>query len=106
MAVQMTITLTDEEYADLVMQSEQRGKPIEVLVHEAIVLQKQTSSLSEHPMTEEEFTEYLYRKRIILHIPTGEPLTPEEDDDRERLAQIFASGKPASEMVIEDRGPR
>lgn len=33
------------------------------------------------------------------------PLTPEEQAECERLAQMFAGGKPLSEMVIEDRDP-
>jgi hypothetical protein len=30
---------------------------------------------------------------------------PEEQAERERLGQVFAGGKPMSEMIIEDRGP-
>ncbi len=32
-------------------------------------------------------------------------MSQEEQEERERLAQLFASDKSASEMVIEDRGP-
>jgi len=39
----------------------------------------------------------------MIYMPR--PLTPEEQTERERIAQIFAGGKPASEMVIEDQGP-
>lgn len=49
---------------------------------------------------------YLFSEGVIEHIPTGEPITPEEEAERERLALLFGQGKPVSEMVIEDRGPR
>ena len=39
----------------------------------------------------------------VIYMPR--PLTPEEQTKRERIAQIFACGKPASELVIEDRDP-
>ncbi len=51
-------------------------------------------------------TEFLYREEVIENIPTDEPDTPEEEAERQRLARLFGQGKPASEMVIEDRGPR
>ena len=51
-------------------------------------------------------TEFLYREAVIEDIPTDEPDTPEEEDERQRLARLFGQGKPASEMVVDDRGPR
>lgn len=51
-------------------------------------------------------TVFLYREEVIENIPTDEPDTPEEEAERQRLARLFGQGKPASEMVIEDRGPR
>ena len=57
------------------------------------------------PLTEQEFMEQLYREGTILNIPTWEPLTEEEEAERARLAQVFAGGKPLSQIVIEDRGP-
>jgi hypothetical protein len=40
-------------------------------------------------------------------MPTGEPDTPEEEAELERLAQVIGSEHPwLSEMIIEDRGPR
>jgi hypothetical protein len=39
------------------------------------------------------------------HIPTWEPLTEEEEAERARLGQVFAEGKPLSQIVIEGRGP-
>jgi hypothetical protein len=50
--------------------------------------------------------DFLYREQITENIPTDEPDTPEEAAERERLAQLFGQGKPASEIVIDDRGPR
>jgi len=50
--------------------------------------------------------DFLYREGVAENIPTNEPDTPEEMVERERLAQLFGQGKPASEIVIDDRGPR
>ncbi len=49
--------------------------------------------------------EQQYREGKTLNIPTRRRLTQEEQAERERLAKLFAGGKPISEMVIEDRGP-
>ena len=57
------------------------------------------------PSPDDELAERLYREGKILNLPGRKALTPEERARRERLAQIFAGGKPASEMVSEDRGP-
>ncbi len=65
----------------------------------------QLSPQVKHPLTVHEFEEKLYREGLIENIPTRQPLTPEEQAERERLSQVFAGGKPMSEMVIEDRGP-
>lgn len=50
--------------------------------------------------------EFLHREGITENIPTNEPDTPEEAAERERLARLFGQGKPVSEIVIDDRGPR
>ena len=47
---------------------------------------------------------FLHREGVIQNIPSGEPDTPEEAAERERLAKLFGEGKPVSEIVIEDRG--
>jgi len=64
-----------------------------------------TSVEQSRPLTEREFMEQLYREGVILNIPTWEPLTEEEEAERARLGQVFAEGKPLSQIVIEDRGP-
>ncbi|HYU72434.1 MAG TPA: hypothetical protein VEL31_07115 [Ktedonobacteraceae bacterium] len=56
-------------------------------------------------MTGRELAEKLYREGKLTSHATQRPLTQAEQEERERLAQLFASDKPASEMVIEDRGP-
>lgn len=56
--------------------------------------------------TRREVQEYLYKEGVIEQIPTNGPETPDEEKERSRLAHLFGQGKPASEMVIEDRGPR
>jgi len=57
------------------------------------------------PLTEREFMEKQYHEGKLLNLPTRKPLTEEEQKERARLAQVFAGGKPLSEMIIEDRGP-
>jgi|GraSoi2013_100cm_1033763.scaffolds.fasta_scaffold134061_2 hypothetical protein len=58
------------------------------------------------PLTAREFMEQQYLEGELLNLPTRQPWSQEERAERERLAQAFAGGKSASEMVIEDRGPR
>jgi hypothetical protein len=84
--------LSDDEFAALAAVA-RTGTPIEWLVHQAIA---------------ERFPPVTPTKQIGTCIyPIGAPLTEEEEAEIERLAQEIGSDKPwASEMVIEDRGPR
>jgi len=86
------IILSEEDYAALVAASTQTGEPIEQLVHEAI------AARYESPSPTWPTGNYRY--------PTGEPITDEEEEEMERLAQEIGPGKPLSEIIIEDRGPR
>ena len=104
MTYQMTIKLTDQEYAALSAEAAKSGKQPEALLRD-MVQRLQSSSPVEHPMTGREFMEKLYREGDILNLPRPRPLTPEEQAERDRLGQPFAGGKPLSEMIIEDRGP-
>ncbi len=108
MAYQMTVTLSDQEYAALEAEAAKSGKQPETLLHEIMARQLHTSSTPEtakRPLTGREFMEQQYREGKTLNIPTRRRLTQEEQAERERLAKLFAGGKPISEMVIEDRGP-
>ena len=105
MAYQMTITLTDQEYTALAAEAAKSGKQAEALLHEILMQRLQSLPQVRRPLTASEFEAKLYREGLIEHIPTRRPLTSEEQAERERLGQVFAGGKPASEMVIEDRGP-
>jgi hypothetical protein len=107
MSYQMTVTLTDQEYAALTAEAEKTGKQAEALLHEILIQRLQASSSFQvkRPLTAREFEEKLYREGLIENIPTRQPLTPEEQAERERLGRVFSVGKPMSEMVIEDRGP-
>lgn len=104
MAYQMTLTLTEQEYAALTAEAAKSGKHLETLLHD-MIQHLQPSLPVKRRLTEDEFVQKLYREGKILNIPTRRPWTQEEKAERERLAQVFAGGKPASEMVIEDRGP-
>jgi hypothetical protein len=106
MAYQMTVTLTDAEYAALSAEAAKSRKPLEALLHELLTQHIQPSDLEMRRLSSREIQEYLYREGIIEHIPTGQPTTTQEEAERKRLAHLFGQGKLASEMVIEDRGPR
>ena len=101
MAYQMTVTLTEQEYARLTTVAAQEGKSPEILLHELI--QQLSSSV---PFSPRAFEKILYEEGLIEHIPARQPETPQEQAEREHLGQVFANvgGKPMSEMVIEDRG--
>ena len=87
------VALSEEDYAALAAAAEQTGEPIERLLHGAIAARY----LQESPA--ETAGKYRY--------PTGEPITDEEEEEVERLAQEIGHHHPTvSEMVIEDRGPR
>lgn len=104
MSYEMTIRLTDREFAILAAEAAKSGKQPEMLLHEMIQHLKIVPQ-EKRPLTDDEFAERLYREGKILNLPERKALKPEERARRERLARIFAGGKPASEMVIEDRGP-
>lgn len=105
MAHQLTVTLTDQEYAALAAEAEKTGKQAEALLHEIVMQRLEPSLPANRPLTEDKFEEKLYREGKILNIPTRRPLTQEEQAERERLGRVFSGGKPMSEMVFEDRGP-
>ncbi len=103
MAYQMTVTLTDQEYAALTEEANKRGTQPEEVLHEIMVQHLSSATPAKRPLTDQEFMEKLYREGKILNLPEPRPLTPEEQAERERIAQVFAGGKPLSEMIIEDR---
>ena len=89
------ITLSEEDYAALSAASARSGTPIEQLVHEAIAIRFATPA----PAPLMQIGSYQY--------PTGIPISQEDRARNERIAQSIGSKKPwASDMVIEDRGPR
>ncbi len=104
MAYQMTVTLSDQEYQALVADAARRGEPPETLVHD-LIQNLQSASAEKRPMTGRELAEKLYREGKLASLATKRALTPEEQEERERLIQRLAGGKPASQMIIEDRGP-
>lgn len=86
------VTLTDEDYAALSAAATQRGAPIAELVHEAIAAQ---------------YTAAPTLPSGVYSTPTRQPDSAEEIAEDARLAALVGSEHPwASEMAIEDRGPR
>ena len=106
MAHQMTILLTDEEYAELAAQAAQRGKPVESVARDLLSQTLSATSATARSLSASQFMQRQYQEGKILNLPTRTPLTTEEMDARERRARLLSGGKPASEMVIEERGPR
>ncbi len=103
------ITLTPEEYAALSAMAEKQGTTIDALVHEALSERFDVGSngkgrAEEKP--EHRLLDYMYRHGHLTHLPRRKPLMPEERAERERLARSVGPGKMASDIVIEDRGPR
>lgn len=104
MSYQMTIHLSDQEYALLAAEAARSGKRPEMLLHD-MIQHLRLAPQKNQQLTRDKLLERLYHEGKVLNLPEQQPLTPEERTERERLARIFAGGKPASEMVIEDRGP-
>ena len=98
------ITLNDQEYAALAAAAAKSGTNPEHLLRE-MIQRLLISSQRKRPLTAQEIVEKQYLEGKISHIPTRQVLTQEEREARERRARNYAGGKPASEIVIEDRGP-
>ena len=98
------INLSEQDYAALAAAAARHGTDPEQLLHD-MIQRLQPSSQRKRSLTSHEIAERQYHEGKISHVPTRHPLTPEEREARERRARRFAGGKPASEMVIEDRGP-
>jgi hypothetical protein len=105
MAHQMTITLSDDEYAALTAEAARSAQSAEALLHETVARRFSPPAAPTPPMTTRELLERLYDEGLITNTPTDEPDTPEEEAAAESLAQQLGGGKPNSEMIIEDRGP-
>jgi len=112
MAHQINIILTDNEYDALLAETGRDDEALKELLHELLMHRLQASfSLKRSPLTtSKDISLQLYRQGLIEHVPEGRPDTLEEAVERRRLAELFGQvepgGKLASEMVIEDRGPR
>ncbi len=104
MAYRMTVNLTDQEYKTLAAEAAKRGEPPETLLRD-LIRHLPAASTEKRSMTGRELAEKLYREGKLANLATPHPLTQEEQTERERLSRLFAGGKSASEMVIEDRGP-
>jgi len=106
MAYQMSITLSDEEYKALAVEAAKNGKPTESFLHEVLSQHIKPSDSGDQTLTSRKIQEYLLQEGVIESLPTNEATKPEEDTKREYLAKLFGQGKLASDIVIEDRGPR
>ncbi len=106
MAHEVSVTLSDEEYAELAKDAASSGKPIESVVHELLKHQLRSRSTTDQSETDHAFMVRQLREGKLLNVPTREALTAREVASREERARLMSSDKLASDMVIEDRGPR
>lgn len=135
MTHEITVHLTDDEYAQLTTEFEKTGEEISPLIHilqsrlrarhieasrrsnrrssaqqavsEALYRAGATSSMPTGERSTREVMESLYRKGRFTSIPSGKPFSKEDEMELRRLGDLLGQGggKLASEMVIEDRGP-
>lgn len=99
------VTLSDEEYAALAGTAAERGTAIEVVLRE-LLGERYPALRRVEQRTMDPLVESMYRAGHLRELPTGALDTPEVAAERARLARPAAAGQLASEMVIEDRGPR
>lgn len=103
MAHQITITLDDDDFSAMKQTAVEYDISIEELVQRKIMLDRIRAT---RPRSIDPVLEAMFLAGEIETIPTGEPDSPEETAQREKLFKNSQPGKPLSEMVIEDRGPR
>lgn len=106
MAHEMSLMLTDEEYAKLSAAAELTGKPVELLAHDILIQRLQAAPGFARATNTSEFTARQYQGGKVPNAPPREALTPSEVAAREVRARLLAGRTPASDMVIEDRGSR
>jgi hypothetical protein len=110
MAHQVTVTLPDDVYNALAAEAGRDEEILEGHLYELLTRHLHTSPPAGRPLSEYDIQRYLAHRGITYRIPTGLPETPEEEVERQQLANLFgqvgSDGKTVSEMVIEDRGPR
>lgn len=99
------ITLTDDEYEALAAAAAVRGQSIEALVRERLA-ERFPAVRDSQSQTHDSLIAAMLAAGHLVSVPTRIPDTPEEAAERERLAQTITPGKLASDIVIEDRGPR
>ncbi len=97
------INLSEQDYAALAAAAARSGIEPEQLLRD-MIQRLQPSSHGKRALTAREVAERQYHEGKISHVPTRQPLTPEEREACERRARRFAGGKPPSEMILEDRG--
>lgn len=49
--------------------------------------------------------DFLYREGVIENLPPADEILG-DDTEREHLSRLFGEGKPVSDIVMEERGPR
>ena len=99
------ITLTDDEYEALAAVAAARGEPVEALVRETLA-ERFPTLRGAQPQLHGGLAEVMWRAGHLSNLASREPDTPEIAAERQRLAKSITPGTLASDMVIEDRGPR
>ncbi len=100
MAHQLSVVLSNEEYAALAAASAKADTSIEAVVHERLAFQDGKAQAE----GDSEVPDILYRQGVVASILTSEADAPDEEAEAERLARLLGGGTSAAEMVSEDRG--
>jgi hypothetical protein len=104
MSHQIMITLSDDEYAALVETAKEKGQSVEEVASATLKHHYSIINLSPTPVTYDELLRQMYNDGEIINLPTGE-IDEAEEAELDRIGRSIGPGKPASEMIIEDRGP-
>ncbi len=104
MSHQIMITLSDDEYAALAETAREKGQSVEEVASTALKQHYPIINPPPTPMTYKDLLQQMYNDGEIVNLPSGKIDTVEEAE-LDQIGRSIGPGKPASEMVIEDRGP-
>jgi hypothetical protein len=104
MSDQIMITLSDDEYAALAETAKEKGQSVEEVASATLKQHYIVVTPSSVPMTYKDLLQQMYDDGEIVSLPSGE-VDDAEEAELDQIGRSIGPGKPASEMVIEDRGP-
>jgi hypothetical protein len=105
MAHQIIVVISDDTYDALAAAAAESSQAVEQLAEETLMQRYQPAQSHASVSSYDDFLRKLYAAGGIVNLP-DHTIDPEEE---RRLVELFSSilpGKPLSEIIIEDRGPR